>query len=332
MPHTRWLKLFLLFVLLQLPLVLFFSKKASFEEYKWKMVVSELIAITFSVGATFFLSQSKPSLSQTSTCGKQIALPKMDLHNYEDTQTALKELKEQKTALQRILDEVQSKNQQLEIDIASLRTHNQQLQEESTSAKAHQTVSENARRLIHDSLQKISQELFHQFEEIQELRRQHAIELRALLRKDSAIIPKESTLTDKKTGLSFLPRNLHDPVLLLLLIHIFAKKLSASAHKDPEASSLLRRKFLEELRVYKAPSCMCLSIETCSENYIPTTCTQNDARILLEWIRTNKIENDLPIQIAQNVQETNESWYIVRLPGPFFKDLFLCAKNLRNTA
>lgn len=295
-----------LFLLFQLPLCAFFSKKGTFDELKNTIVVSELALIAISILSVSLVRQrpvrqvvSKKQLAvEAAPPVDDILIMEKQRMRYEKE---LEELRQEKRVLE-------NRNAQLENDLATTK-------EEIQKWQVH--FPPEIFLFLQKSIQVIGKALFTQIEDMQELRRQHMIEMRALLKKE----PVGSF--DKKTVITSVPRGMEDPLVLLVLLVVFSEKISNVSEGKGDVRSLVRRKFFDELRAVRNLPCLCVSLNTPSETCIPQSYNADDAKRIADCIRSKVIETNTICA----VHSQEERWFVVRLSKPFFDDVFLCLKS-----
>ena len=322
-----------LFFLLQLPLIFLF-KNRSFEEMKWQIVGSEVLFIGISL-CLFLGKRRLSSLPSTST--GQVAEKEViaKVHPQEELSLVKNEcraLQEQKECAVKELSSVKERLPYLEKELSDLKQSYIILVEEKEKLRSSKQDHEENVQLLRELIQKMKKALFTEIEAQQEMRRQHVIEVRALLRKEGVSSHNKEGLLppERKNLLPFVPRGTQDPALVLLLISAFAEKLKVMHEQDQNAQFLVRRKFFEELKALHSPNLLCLSVEKPGESVVPQPHIQSDdAQKLLEWIRQRLVQTswqggESPVSVTFSEKER---WLVIRLDKPFFHDLFLCANQ-----
>lgn len=339
MWKERSFVILVLFLLFQIPLI-FLCKKDPFEEKKWLIAVGE----TCLIGCSLFLlmrrrTVSKPEFPKESVSrstlnekGSVVAEKPKETEAFSLLQEELRLLKEEKEIMSQELHAAKQSAHRLERELSDLQRSHSLLIEEKEALRTAKVDREENVELFQDLIRKMKGALFAEIEAQQEMRRLHMIEVRALLRKESAPLLKEgSPLPDRKTLVPSVPRGTSDPFLLLLLVSVFSERLRAIHEHDQNAHFLVRRKFFEELKALRSSSLMCLSLDMPAESVIPQPHYQSEeAQRLLEWIRQrvglSPWEGGSSPLLAVP-PSGKERWLVVRLDKPFFHDLFLCANQ-----
>lgn len=321
-----------IFLLFQIPLVLLF-KNSSFEEKKWAIVSSEAVLISSALCALFFSKKQMPQTSKKNPPARATAAEPSE-HVLKEL-SSLKEmnllLSGEKEIMAKELASAKERVQTLEKQCGDLQGSYTRAVEEKELIRSSKEEHEENVELLKELVKKMKGALFAEIETEQEMRRQHVIEVRALLRKDSAPLPKD--VAERRNNVLFVPRGTTDPSLLLLLVSVFAEKLKNLHEHDQNAQLLVRRKFFEELKALRPLHLICLSLDAPAESLIPPSYAQSEeVQKLLEWIRTRVAEAPWEggaAPVLANPFQGKERWLVVRLDKPFFHDLFLCANQAK---
>lgn len=313
MLKERGLLLLVVFLLLQAPLALFFSKKGSFDELKGKIVISELALVSLFVLSVSLVRSS--SVAKTVSSRPLIRVKEESLPSFSEEE--VENLKKEKDFLEQ---EAKETKKQLEELQKLYNDQDSRLQAQLAEAEKFQVeFPSELFSFLQQAEQMLSEALFSELEEMQEVRRQHMIEMRALLKKEPLGGP---AAFEKKTILSSLPRGIQNPVVLLFLVKTFAQKLSLGSEQKSDAKSFVRRKFFDEVRAVKTISFVCLSVDTPTETIAPLPYLPSDVKILSDFVRPKMHEKNSTFLL----ENQGERWFIQQLSEPFFEDVFLCFK------
>ena len=318
MVKERWWWILVLFLLLQLPLSFFFAKRGSFDDLKGKIVLTECLLIVLScLIASLWNTRRETKAPLSENPCLPVDMPTEKEVEEEESVFPEDELKknllESKGHIERLERELVSTKRQLEEKL---------LYEEVMRTQFPKELFDLMNRMV----EKVSRALYSQLEENQEIKRQHAIEMRALLKKEGAL-PYE-----KKSGLACIPRGPKEPYVMLNMLMIFAEKLSEQAQDKKESRALVRRKFFDEVRCVKNLPCICLSLESPGETLLSDSHTEEEMKKVVEWIRSRRVEeaqgNVENGERVTSIFQTEEGcWIVTRLNNTFFGDIFFAMKE-----
>jgi hypothetical protein len=302
--QARTLFLCAIFVVAQLAIFFVVKRNPSFAEAKWLLVYLEALVVLLTTG--LYLG-TRPS-------GKKIEAP---------APVVVKEIPSQVPALQQKIAELQQTIQRLEEASLFSKQHAEGLKEEKSALeKKHQTVNlklEEVNETVQaccDSIRELGGDFERVISQLEHERKQHAIEVRALLGKNYSPSREEKKVV--KIALSPLP--------CALMLLLSCQKALEHGPSEEATAAFSRRKCFDIARQFGTSSVALISLQNPTEYFLSPKLSQLvSLEDLLSVIETHKesFENLQTFQpyLFSDKKIGEDRWTAFRLSHPHVNDL-----------